>query len=143
MKAHQGPPTRVTRLTGRLHELGAFLEHAPHGYVYVGRPMFQGGWRLDGSVWANPFRAQQVGGAARAVAVFAAWLDDAPQAALRAQIVPQLRGRTLCCWCKPGPCHARLLAAWADHGRRPPVGLPRPPGPAPGPGEPGRAADRP
>ncbi|WNZ62248.1 DUF4326 domain-containing protein [Myxococcus sp. MxC21-1] len=25
-----------------------------------------------------------------------------------------LRGKRLGCWCKPGPCHADILAEWVD-----------------------------
>ena len=30
--------------------------------------------------------------------------------------VRALRGKRLGCWCKPGPCHADVLAAWLDAG---------------------------
>ncbi|HZI11744.1 MAG TPA: DUF4326 domain-containing protein [Myxococcus sp.] len=25
-----------------------------------------------------------------------------------------MRGKRLGCWCKPGPCHADVYAAWVD-----------------------------
>jgi len=30
--------------------------------------------------------------------------------------LPELRGKRLGCWCKPGDCHGDLLAEWVDHG---------------------------
>lgn len=31
-------------------------------------------------------------------------------------LVPELRGRTLACWCAPLLCHAEVLAVLADSG---------------------------
>lgn len=83
--------------------------------VYVGRPMFQGGWRLHGHVLANPFKVGKHGAAAAVVEKYRAWLAERPQ--LVARELPKLRGRRLGCWCGPGqPCHARVLAELADQG---------------------------
>jgi hypothetical protein len=81
--------------------------------LYVGRPMFQGGWRLHGHPLANPYRVGKDGTAEQVVAKYAAWLDAHPQ--LLARELPKLRGRRLGCWCPEGqPCHARVLAERAD-----------------------------
>ncbi|WP_432071242.1 DUF4326 domain-containing protein [Streptomyces sp. AA1529] len=81
--------------------------------VYVGRPMFQGGWRLHGHVLANPYRVGKHGDAAAVVEKYRTWLDERPQ--LVARELPKLRGRRLGCWCPEGqPCHARVLAELAD-----------------------------
>ncbi|MDT0478039.1 DUF4326 domain-containing protein [Streptomyces sp. DSM 41014] len=83
--------------------------------VYVGRPMFQGGWRLHGHVLANPFKVGKHGDAAAVVERYRAWLQERPQ--LVARELPKLRGRRLGCWCAEGqPCHARVLAELADQG---------------------------
>ncbi|MFI9824602.1 DUF4326 domain-containing protein [Streptomyces sp. NPDC052013] len=83
--------------------------------VYVGRPMFQGGWRLHGHVLANPFKVGKHGDAAEVVERYRAWLAERPQ--LLARELPMLRGRRLGCWCPEGqPCHARVLAELADQG---------------------------
>ncbi|ELP62932.1 hypothetical protein STRTUCAR8_00040 [Streptomyces turgidiscabies Car8] len=80
--------------------------------VYVGRPMFLGGWRLYGHPLANPNRVRD-GDAAKAVARYRVWLDT--HAELLAEHLPALRGRRLGCWCPPDqPCHARVLAELAD-----------------------------
>lgn len=108
--------TSVLCLKGRLREWGPSLEHAPAGHLYVGRRMTMGGWRLPQSVWANPFSVKKSGGATCAVTGYWMWLLADEQTPLRERIVPELRGKTLLCWCKTGPCHAVLLATWADTG---------------------------
>lgn len=100
-------PTAVISLKGMLHEYGPELEAC-----------YQGHWRLARSGWANPFTVQQMGGAERAVEAYRRWLLAPGQAELRARIVPELRGRTLGCWCKPGLCRGHVLAAAADGGLR-------------------------
>ncbi|MFG3158098.1 DUF4326 domain-containing protein [Streptomyces sp. NPDC048219] len=81
--------------------------------VYVGRPMYQGGWKLHGHVLANPFKVGRHGNAAAVVEKYRAWLDERPE--LVARELPKLRGRRLGCWCPEGaPCHARVLAERAD-----------------------------
>ena len=100
----------------------------PEGAVVVARP----------SIWGNPFTVRdcrEVGYlgtdeqlAARCVEAFRVWLGphwrtnwQGPKSeAARAKILtrlPELRGRTLCCWCKPGvPCHADVLIELANGG---------------------------
>ncbi len=80
-------------------------------YVYVGRGR--------GSKWGNPFTFK--GGTLADFVVpkdevlpqFEAWLREQP--ALMAAL-PELRGKVLGCWCKPGPCHGDILARLADEG---------------------------
>jgi hypothetical protein len=110
-------PTTVISLKGKLHEYGPELERAPR-VVYIGRACYQGSWRLARSDWGNPFTVQQMGGVEKAVEAYRRWLLAPGQAELRARIVPELRGRTLGCWCKPGLCHGHVLAAAADGGLR-------------------------
>lgn len=114
------PDTRVTCLKGRIRDVGPALDlPGGEGLIYIGRGASQGGWRLPASDWANPFRAQKVGGAERAVELYRAWLlTDRPDLLAR---LPELRGRTLACWCKTGPCHGQVLAELADRGTRHPV----------------------
>ncbi len=108
-------PTSVVCLRGRQRD------PAIRDVVYVGRPQFQGGWRLHGHPLSNPFKLGRDGDAATVVAKYAAWLAEHPQ--LLERELPKLRGRTLGCWCPDGaPCHARVLAALADrHGGRMPI----------------------
>ncbi len=95
------------------------------------------GWRMPANTvkvdrttrWGNPFRPEDCGSRAEAVACHRAWiLGD--EAALRAgrcraprgvraptpdEIRRELRGKNLACWCAPGtPCHADLLVELAN-----------------------------
>lgn len=80
--------------------------------IYVGRPMYRGGWRLPGHPLASPYRTGRDGTAAQAVDQYRRWLLARPD--LPAQLA-RLRGRRLGCWCPDGqPCHARVLAELAD-----------------------------
>lgn len=68
----------------------------PAGAVSMGR----------GSKWGNPFVIGPDGDRATVIARHARWLRDQHHL-LRA--LPELRGRTLVCFCAPRPCHGDLL----------------------------------
>ena len=103
-------PTTVVCLKGRQGD--PLLDS--DRFVYVGRPLFTGGWRLHGHVLANPYKVTKQVTAAQAVASYEAWLAKRP-AALLARELPRLKGKVLGCWCAEGqPCHARVLAKAAD-----------------------------
>lgn len=105
--------TETVCLKGRKSEFGPSLELAPaRDVVYVGRSMHQGGWRLPASPFANPYKVQQVGGAAEAVRLYREWLRGRPDLVAAAR--EKLRGKRLACWCPSGPCHARVLAQIAE-----------------------------
>lgn len=79
--------------------------------VYIGRP----------SIWGNPFSHRRdsaarylVATVAEALAQYEVWLKlQRPDLLAR---LPELRGKALGCWCKPGPCHGDILARLADAG---------------------------
>lgn len=105
--------TAAICLKGRLAEFGPSLGLAPaRDVVYVGRAAHQGGWRLDASPFANPHRAQRVGGAAEAVRLYREWLRGRPDLVAAAREL--LRGKRLGCWCDGTPCHAAVLAQIAE-----------------------------
>jgi hypothetical protein len=70
--------------------------------------------------WGNPYthlkgstRARYVCSTRKqAVEMYLDWLRTQP--ALSALIEPELKGKTLGCWCKPLACHGDILAAIAD-----------------------------
>ncbi len=106
--------TTAICLKGHIAEFGPTLGFpAARDVVYVGRPAYQGGWRLPGSMFANPFRAQKVGGAAKAVELYREHLRGRPDLVALAR--ERLRGKRLACWCVNGsPCHAAALAEIAE-----------------------------
>lgn len=75
--------------------------------VYIGRP----------SKWGNPFQLQgkrsrfKTQPAADPISAYREWILTQPE--LMAAL-PELRGKVLGCWCKPGPCHGDVLAELAD-----------------------------
>ncbi|MDQ3703140.1 MAG: DUF4326 domain-containing protein [Chloroflexota bacterium] len=84
--------------------------------VYIGRAMSRGGWRLQGSKWANPFKIdlpgkKRDGTREEVIARYRVYLLE--NAELRAAL-PELRGRVLGCWCTPAACHGAVLAELAD-----------------------------
>lgn len=76
--------------------------------VYIGRP----------SKWGNPFSHQagtladfRVNTREEAVDAYRAWISLRPEL-LKA--LPELRGKTLGCWCAPRACHGDVLADLAN-----------------------------
>lgn len=95
------------------------------------------GWRMPENTvkvdrttkWGNPFRVTKGQTAQQAVDAFRNWLLDQPyQGKTRdgvfrmlydpqrlRQMLPQLEGKNLACWCKLGqPCHADVLLELAN-----------------------------
>jgi len=72
--------------------------------VYIGRP----------SKWGNPYVIGRDGTRAQVIAKYRDWVLRQP--ALMAAL-PELRGKTLGCWCAPQPCHGDVLAALAQSAR--------------------------
>lgn len=70
--------------------------------VYIGRP----------SKWGNPFT---IGRDGSREAVIQAYLDYILTRPDLIAALPELRGKTLGCWCAPLSCHGHVLAYLADH----------------------------
>ena len=69
--------------------------------VYVGRP----------SKWGNPFQIGPSHTREEVIEKYRLWLLHRPE--LMAAL-PELRGKTLACWCAPLPCHADVLLELAN-----------------------------
>jgi hypothetical protein len=77
-------------------------------FVYVGRRTR--GW--PASPWGNPYIVGRDGTLAEILARYEhEYLPSRPDLLAR---LPELRGKTLGCWCSPKPCHADVLARLAD-----------------------------
>ena len=73
---------------------------------YIGRAVKRGGWNLEASIWANPFKVEPGRPPGSALSAYEQHVRSNP--ALMHQI-PSLMGKTLGCWCKPYPCHGDVL----------------------------------
>ena len=69
--------------------------------VYIGRP----------SKWGNPFVIGKDGNREQVIEKYRRWVLGQP--ALMAAL-PELKGKTLGCWCAPHPCHGDVLVELAD-----------------------------
>jgi hypothetical protein len=100
-------PTTVVNLKGHRDDPGYA------DVVYVGRAVHRGGWHLEGSKLASPFRPGPDGTREDVVAKYREHLLSRPDLLA---LLPGLRGRRLGCWCVPEPCHAQVIAELADNG---------------------------
>ena len=70
--------------------------------VYIGRP----------SKWGNPFIIGKDGSRQDVIAKYRMFIINSPD--LYNRIVPELKGKTLGCFCSPLPCHGDVLAELAN-----------------------------
>lgn len=77
--------------------------------VYIGRP----------SKWGNPFKVGKGDPGSRLIAIskYEEWVKTQPE--LMAAL-PELKGKTLGCWCHPLQCHGDVLVRLANEGDRDP-----------------------
>jgi hypothetical protein len=122
--------TTQVRNRGKGKSSDPFDEHNPE-HVYIGRRDPWGRW--EASKWANPFTKKHAATRGQAATLYREWLagrddfSDLPsvkqatperRAALLAAL-PELKGKTLFCWCKPEACHGDVLAELAQgHARQ-------------------------
>jgi hypothetical protein len=71
--------------------------------VYIGRAMYQGGWRLAASKWANPFSisGQPGGDRESVIEKYRAHVLASPELM---EALPGLKGMVLGCWCVGPRC---------------------------------------
>lgn len=72
-----------------------------HGEVYIGRPINMGGWRLQGSEYANPFKVGKDGDIHEVLRKY--------KEHIKGRDLSPLKGKKLACWCFPSPCHGNVL----------------------------------
>lgn len=86
-----------------------FLDASPD-HVYIGRDMSMYVPGAVGSKWKNPFKLKN-----HSIEESLRLYEDhvlSREDLLRD--LSQLRGKTLACWCKPGPCHGDVLLRLAN-----------------------------
>ena len=78
--------------------------------VYIGRENRWNG--LKRSIWHNPFREGVHGTREEVIEKYECYLlEKRPDLVER---LPELRGKTLACWCAPQPCHGDVLLRLAE-----------------------------
>lgn len=77
--------------------------------IYIGRACYRGGWELPQSKWHNPYSVNTYGD--QAIPMYENYLRNNPE--LLAAL-PELVGKRLGCWCKPGPCHGDVIVKLLD-----------------------------
>lgn len=96
---------------------------ANNRYLYIGRANKHHG--LPDSLWANPFKLENKTIAHREF-VIARFTEHLLADSESLAQLPQLKDKTLCCWCAPQLCHGHVLSVLAnlsdDHIIAPPVG---------------------
>ncbi len=92
-------------LKGKKHQWGVSLEKAPEDIVYIGRSFNMGGWRLPKSKWNNTYSVKKYG-RDKAIELYRAYILNTPHLV---NVLPELSGKTLACWCAPDPCHGDVL----------------------------------
>ena len=91
-------------------------KNCPKDAIYVGRP----------SKWGNPFKIGDLAqspteaeGQMRldrkaAISMYRKWLLNSVPTPIREQMLSELKGKDLVCWCSPLPCHADVLLELAN-----------------------------
>ena len=99
--------------------------------VYVSRPQYQGGWKLEGSIWANPYKCKTEEERVIAVNSYRVYIlgeitkNPNLWIPILKNIVSQNRSLTLGCWCKADSkgnykdvlCHADVIVELCKIGR--------------------------
>ena len=104
-KSHTQSATRIVKLR---RSNGKVVQGCD---VYIGRRFTMGGWNLQESKWANPFKIKDYGSAEAVVEKYRDYLMKKPELLA---CLPDLKGKVLGCWCKPGVCHGDILVELAN-----------------------------
>jgi hypothetical protein len=86
-----------------------FLAASPD-HVYIGRDMSYYVKGAVGSKWRNPFKLKDHS-IEEVLRMYEQHVRSRPDLMCA---LPELRGKTLACWCKPAPCHGDVLLRLAN-----------------------------
>ena len=95
----------VISLKGQINHYGAQLQYSD--VVYIGRAVNMGGWNLPSSKWANPFMINN-DNREDSLKLYCNYIINTPHLL---HALPELRNKTLACWCHPRQCHGDVLIA--------------------------------
>lgn len=82
--------------------------------VYIGRR--NGRYKLPASIWGNPFKVGRDGTGEEVLEKYRNHVLNSPELMHN---LYKLRGKTMGCWCKPGPCHGDVLMEILEEGVEP------------------------
>lgn len=75
--------------------------------VYIGRRIYMGGWKLNDSIWHNPYSLKDFNNDRQACCeAYYQYIMNKPELLYR---LPELAGKRLGCWCTPELCHGHVL----------------------------------
>ncbi|MCH7650679.1 MAG: DUF4326 domain-containing protein [Nitrospinae bacterium] len=66
------------------------------------------------SKWGNPFMIGGDGDRDGVIEKYRSYINHPINALLKSEIIHELKGQVLGCWCKPLDCHGDILAAIAN-----------------------------
>lgn len=80
-------------------------------YAYIGRYVCYTPFRK--SKWYNPFSVKKYG-RQKSIELYRKYLQDKPELL---NSLYELKGKILCCWCKPDACHGDVLVEMLEKNR--------------------------
>jgi len=81
-----------------------------NNHIYIGRNMSFYVPGTTQSKWANPYSAKKYG-RKECLLLYREYLNQSPHLL---SCLPELKGKTLGCWCKPSACHGDILLELAN-----------------------------
>jgi hypothetical protein len=97
--------TSIVNLKGKIKEVGPSCEY-DLDIVYCGRAIYMGGWKLQASIWANPFKVRNSESNEVVCEKYENYLRSKDELLEK---LPELIGKKLACWCFPKSCHTEVL----------------------------------
>ena len=104
-KIKENIKTSIINIHGKINNYGPSLE-LDKEIVYCGRKNYQGGWKLQESIWGNPFKVKDFKSTEEAIDKYEEYIRNKP---ILLGSLNQLVGKKLACWCYPNPCHTQVL----------------------------------
>jgi hypothetical protein len=95
----------VINLKGGQKKFGVSCENY-EDVVYCGRQNFMGGWKLNKSIWHNPFKVADKETNESACKKYEDYLRNSKDLLDK---LPTLAGKRLGCWCYPNQCHTMII----------------------------------
>lgn len=96
---------KIINLKGKIHVYGPKCDLVKD-VIYCGRRNYLGGWQLDQSIWANPFKVKEFGTNEDACSKYEEYLRNNKKLL---DELPKLVGKNLACWCYPNSCHTEII----------------------------------